>query len=95
VITVETTEKRVGQEICMNANSSDPGGSPGAGATIDLYEWGQTFGPETIAFTPPDAARTCFTPSQAGAFRVSLKVRNSCGAFSQGTRTELINVAPN
>jgi hypothetical protein len=95
VITVETADKRVGQEICINANSSDAGGTAGGGTTIDLYEWGQTFGPEAITFNPPDGARTCFTPTQAGAFRVSLRVRNSCGAFSQGARTELINVAPN
>lgn len=95
VITVITQDKRAGQEVCMSALSSDPGGPPGGTTTIDLYEWGQTFGPEAITFNPPDTVQTCFTPSQAGSYRVSLRVRNSCGAFSQGARTELINVAPN
>lgn len=94
VITVETAAPTEGQEVCVNANASDPGGVPAAGATIISYEWSWVFSRSVPppAFTPNDQARVCFTPTTAGVHILNLHVTNSCGSRSQSPGSETITV---
>jgi hypothetical protein len=94
VVTVETAMPTEGMEVCVNCNSSDPGGIIGMPTTITSCEWSWAFSrsnpPPT--FTPPSGQRVCFTPTTAGVHILNLHVTNSCGQRSQSPGSETITV---
>ncbi len=96
VITVETpsNDRKVNQPIIVSGASS----TPGSGASIVDYRWDFAFAPaafptimEVIA---GDKSRISFVPATTGLYILGLDVTNDCGAASQRTKTERINVAP-
>ncbi|MBI2374478.1 MAG: choice-of-anchor D domain-containing protein [Deltaproteobacteria bacterium] len=96
VITVETpsNERKVGDPIIVSGTSS----TPGSGTSIVDYRWDFAFAPAAFPVitevTPGDKSRISFVPGTTGLYILGLDVTNNCGAASQRTKTERINVAP-
>lgn len=93
IIEVTTMRPCVGQPVMVNADMSQPGGN-GMSTTITAYEWKWLFAPPPEPeFAPQGMSFTTFIPEKDGVYFLGLDVVNSCGATSQRTATEMINVS--
>lgn len=96
IITVTTPRPCVGEEVHVNATSSNGGGPIGSPATLTGYAWSWGFAPGPMpwpAITPADGESGVFVPTTSGVHFLSLHVTNSCGSRSQAAAREMINVA--
>jgi hypothetical protein len=94
IITVETPRPCVGQPVRVTASASNPGGPVGMVATLTSFQWAWLFTPgQAPAFTPMDAETVSFTPTRDGVHTLGLNVTNSCGARSQSTARETLNIS--
>ena len=79
--------------VTVEATTSDPGGRAGQNDTITRYQWKWLFSPRpTPTFMPNEAVRTTFIPEKGGNYVLGLDLQNSCGAVSQSSQVENIQV---
>lgn len=93
VVMIDTANPTEGSEVCVQCNSSSPGGPPGMPAMIQSCDWSFAFASSSPipTFAPNPGNRTCFTPTTAGLHIVSLTVTNTCGVASPAA-TEVLTI---
>jgi hypothetical protein len=93
-IRVDTARPCKGQPVTLTGRGSDPGGGGMGRTMINRYEWQFAFAPPpTPDFMPMEGIQVNFTPQTAGIYIVDLDVTNDCGARSQNSASETINVS--